>query len=90
MDEGQTPFVIVHAKEFVPLLKPVTCDDGLLTLVTLPVPVITVHAPLPDVGLFAASVAVDAQTVCEVPAFDTEGGCCAVIVIVLLFKTAVQ
>ena len=68
--EAQTPFETVHKKAFVPGLKAVTCDEGLLTLVTFPVPVITDQTPLPTVGLVAAKVAVTVQTDCVIPAKD--------------------
>ena len=58
-----TPFETVHTKEFVPVLNAVTCEEGLFREVTFPEPAITDHAPLPLVGVAAASVAVVAQTV---------------------------
>ena len=55
---GQVPFVIVHTKVFIPAVKPVTPDVGDVGVVTTPVPAVTVHAPVPIVGAFAANVAV--------------------------------
>ena len=55
---GQVPLVIVHTKVFTPMVKPITPLVGLVGVVTTPVPAVTVHAPLPTVGVFAAKVAV--------------------------------
>ncbi len=60
---AQVPFVIVHTKVFVPTVKPLTVELGLLAVVTTPVPAITVHAPVPIIGVFAAKVAVGEQIV---------------------------
>ena len=60
---GQVPFVIVHTKVFTPVVKPVTPELGLVGVVTTPVPAVTVHAPVPTVGAFAAKVAVAEQIV---------------------------
>ncbi len=60
---AQVPFVIVHTKVFTPVVKPVTVELGLLAVVTAPVPAITVHAPVPITGVFAANVAVAEQIV---------------------------
>ena len=70
---GQVPFVIVHTKVFTPVLKPVTPDVGLLGTVTTPVPAVTVHAPVPTTGVFAASVAVAEHIVWSAPAAATVG-----------------
>ena len=55
---GQVPLVIVHTNVFTPVVKPVTPDVGLVGVVTVAVPAVTVHAPVPTVGVFAAKVAV--------------------------------
>ena len=60
---AQVPLVIVHTKVFTPVVKPVTPLFGSLAVVTPPVPAITVHAPVPLIGVFAAKVAVGAQIV---------------------------
>ena len=60
---AQVPFVIVHTNVFTPVVKPVTPLFGSLAVVTTPVPAITVQAPVPTVGVFAAKVAVGAQIV---------------------------
>ena len=59
----QVPFVIVHTNVFTPVVKPVTPDVGELGVVTVAVPAVTVHAPVPVVGVFAANVAVAEQIV---------------------------
>ena len=60
---GQVPLVIVHTKVFTPVVKPVTPDVGDVGVVTVAVPAVTVHAPVPIVGAFAANVAVAEQIV---------------------------
>ena len=70
---GQVPLVIVHTNVFTPVVKPVTPDVGLLGTVTNPVPAVTVHAPVPTVGAFAAKVAVGLHIVWSGPAADTVG-----------------
>ena len=60
---AQVPFVIVHTNVFTPVVNPVTPLFGSLAVVTTPVPAITVQAPVPTVGVLAASVAVGAQIV---------------------------
>ena len=57
------PLVMVQTKVFTPVLKPVTPLVGELGVVTTPVPAVTVHAPIPTVGVFAAKVAVGLQIV---------------------------
>ena len=49
-------------------VKPVTPLVGLVGMVTTPVPAVTVHAPVPTVGAFAASVAVAEHIVWSGPA----------------------
>ena len=69
----QVPFVIVHTNVFTPVVKPVTPEVGLVGVVTVAVPAVTVHAPVPTVGIFAASVAVAEHIVWSGPALDTVG-----------------
>ena len=60
---AQVPLLIVQTKVVTPVVKPVTPLLGSFAVVTAPVPAITVHAPVPMVGVLAASVAVGAQIV---------------------------
>ena len=69
----QVPFVIVHTNVFTPVVKPVTPLVGLLGTVTTPVPAVTVQAPVPTVGAFAASVAVAEHIVWSAPAAAVVG-----------------
>ena len=69
----QVPLVIVQVKVFTPVVNPVTPLVGLEGVVTVAVPAVTVHNPVPTVGVFAAKVAVAAQMVWSVPALDTVG-----------------
>ena len=55
--------VIVQRNVLAPTDKPVTPDVGELGVVTEPDPAMTVHAPVPTVGVLPAKVAVVAQTV---------------------------
>ena len=63
LDDGHTPLPIVQTKVFAPTDKPVTPDVAELGVVTDALPAITVHAPVPTLGLFPANVAVVEQTV---------------------------
>ena len=69
----QVPLLIVHTKVFTPVVKPVTPLVGELGVVTVAVPAVTVHAPVPTVGVFAANVAVGEQIVWSAPAAATVG-----------------
>lgn len=62
-DGAHVPFEMVHRKVFTPMLKPVTPEVGDEGVVTVPEPAITVQVPVPTVGVFPASVAVEAQIV---------------------------
>jgi hypothetical protein len=75
------PFEIVHRKVFTPTLKPVTPEVGEDGVVTVAVPEITVHIPVPATGVFPASVLVVSQSVWSVPAADVVGGVSRSIVI---------
>jgi len=63
LDAGHVAFVIVHTNVFAPIVRPVTPEVGSLGVVTVELPAMTVHAPVPTVGVFPASVAVVEQTV---------------------------
>ena len=67
------PLVIVQVNVFTPVVKPVTPLVGLVGVVTTPVPAVTVHAPVPTVGVFAANVAVLEQIVWSMPALLVVG-----------------
>ena len=58
----QTPLLIIHSKLLTPMVSPVTPEVGLLGVETDPVPLTTVHEPVPTVGVFPARVAVAAHT----------------------------
>jgi len=55
--------LIVHTNEFVPTVNPVTPDVGSPGVVTVELPAMTVHVPVPTVGVLPANVAVVEQTV---------------------------
>ncbi len=74
LETGQTPLLIVHWKTFVPTPNPVAVVVAEFGAVAVPNPDITVQAPTPITGLFAESVPDNAQTVCDAPATETEGG----------------
>jgi hypothetical protein len=77
---GHEPFVIVQRNVFAPTDKPVTPDVGDPGVVTDPDPAITVHAPVPTVGILPAKAAVVAHTLWSGPAFDVVGDASRVIV----------
>ena len=54
----QVPLLIVQTKVLTPVVIPVTPEVGEAGVVTVPVPAITVQAPVPIAGVFAASAAV--------------------------------
>lgn len=62
LDAGQVPLLIDQTNVFAPTLSPVTPDVGLAGVVTTAVPAITLHVPVPTVGVFPARVAVVAHT----------------------------
>ena len=67
------PLVIVQVKVFTPVLMPVTPLVGELGVVTVAVPAVTVHAPVPIAGVFAANVAVGLHSVWSIPALAVVG-----------------
>ena len=56
-----------------PVLNPVTAEVFKVGVLAEELPAITDHKPVPITGVFEFSVAVDAQIVKSVPAFDTSG-----------------
>lgn len=81
-EDGQVPLLIVQTNELVPTLRLVTPDVGLPGVVTEALPAITVHVPVPTVGVLPASVAAVAHTVWSGPAFEVVGDASLVIVTV--------
>src|SRR6266852_2793376 len=73
LDGGHDAFVIVHTNVFAPLDSPVTPDVGFPGAVTDALPAITVHAPVPTVGVFPARVVVGPHTVWSGPASAVVG-----------------
>ena len=63
LDDVHVPLLIVQTNVFAPTLNPVTPEVGLAGAVTVALPAITVHAPVPTDGVLPANVAVVAQTV---------------------------
>ena len=86
---GQVPFVIVHTKVFTPVVKPVTPDVGELGVVTIAVPAVTVHAPIPVVGALAATVPVSVQIVWSGPATEVVGNGSTFIIVVSILTAQV-
>jgi hypothetical protein len=84
VETGQVPLEIVHTKLFAPVLSPVTplVDEEALEIVA--VPVLTDQSPVPIIGVFPASVAEEAQSVCDVPALEIVGFASLITVTVLL------
>ena len=56
-----------------PVVNPVTPEFGSSGSDTVAVPAVTVHAPVPTVGVLAAKVAVGLQMVWSIPASATVG-----------------
>ena len=73
LDDRHVPFVIVHTNVFAPTDSPVTPEVGELGVITVELPAITDHAPVPTDGVLPAKVAVVEQTVWSGPAFDVFG-----------------
>ena len=62
-DVPQGGLLIVQTNVFAPTDNPVTPDVGELGVVTVALPAMTVHAPVPTVGVLPAKVADVEQTV---------------------------
>jgi hypothetical protein len=80
---AQPPFDIVHLKTFAPTLKLETPLLNKVASANVPVPLTTVHKPVPTAGTLPAKVAVGAHTFWFAPATETEGLSKRVIVMVL-------
>jgi len=63
VEAGQAPLRIDHSKILFPVASPVIPDEFRVGVVTEEPPEITDHVPIPTTGIFALSVAVDAQSV---------------------------
>ena len=63
LDAGHEALLIVQTNVFAPTESPVTPDVGSPGVVTVPLPAITVHAPVPTAGALPAKVAIVEQTV---------------------------
>jgi hypothetical protein len=75
LDEPHNSVLIVQTKVFAPTDKPVTPEVGEPGVVTVALPAITVHAPVPEAGVLPASVAVVvAHTDVSAPALAVVGG----------------
>ena len=73
LEAGHVPLVIVQTNVLDPRERPVTPEVGELGVVTVELPAITVHAPVPTVGVLPANIAVVAQTDWSDPAFAVVG-----------------
>ena len=67
---------------FTPVVNPLTPLVGLAGVVTVPVPAVTVHNPVPTVGVLPASVAAGLQIVWSIPAVAVVGSWSTLMVIV--------
>src|SRR5258706_2571145 len=81
---GANTFVWTITNVFAPTDKLVTPEVGELGVVTVALPAITVHAPVPTVGVLPARVAVVAHTSWSDPAFAVVGDSSRMIVTVSL------
>jgi hypothetical protein len=72
-DGAHAPFAIFHRNVFAPGLNPVTSEVGEEGVITVAVPVITVHVPVPVTGVFPARVSNVAHTVSSDPAIAIVG-----------------
>lgn len=82
LDGAHGPLEIVQTKVVTPVLNPVTAEEGLEGVLTLPLPAITVQAPVPEIAESPASTALVVQTCWSVPALATVGGANLLIVTV--------
>ena len=64
LDVAHTPLLIIHSNKLDPTLRPVTPDVELEGEVTEAPPAMTVHVPVPTVGVLPASVDVDVSHCC--------------------------
>jgi hypothetical protein len=64
---------IVHWKTFGPAPNPLTAELGNAALAIIPLPLTSVHTPVPTIGVFPLRVALVPQTLCAIPASATVG-----------------
>ena len=60
---AQVPLLMVHTNVFILVVNPVTPVVGLVGFTTVPAPAITVHIPVPIIGVLADMVDVSVQIV---------------------------
>lgn len=79
VEAAQGALAMVQRKVLAPGPRSVTAEVGLVGLVMVPDPLTLVHVPVPDTGVFPASVTVVAHTVWFVPALAVVGDATPVI-----------
>lgn len=62
LEDPHPVLLMVQTKVFTPTITPVTVEAGFDGEVTVAVPAITVHVPVPTAGVLPASVATESQT----------------------------
>lgn len=82
IEGGQVAPVIVQRKIFEPILKPVTEVTGEVGLVIVPLPLMSVHNPVPTIGVFPFRVEEKEQIAESIPALATVGNASTKIVTV--------
>ena len=73
LEAGQVPLLIVHTNVLAPRDNPVTPEVAEPGVVTVALPAITVHTPVPAEGALPPNVAVVKQLIWSNPAFAVVG-----------------